>query len=241
MIEKIGHLKVKIFADCAENKEILTLARMPYIKGLTTNPSLLRQAQVNDFQEFAKELVAAIPNKPISFGVLADEWSEMEQQALKIASWGSNVYVKIPVMNTRRESCLPLLERLAAQGVKLNVTAIMTLEQVKLVTKALSFEVPSFVSVFAGRIADTGLDPVPLMAEALAILDSNPNAELIWASPRELFNIFQANSIGCHIITVTKEILKKLTLVGYNLEEYSLDTVKMFHKDAQLAGLKVPL
>ncbi|MFA5959870.1 MAG: transaldolase [Tatlockia sp.] len=240
MNEKVEQLKVKIFLDGANKAEILQLHEKPYIKGITTNPTLMRQEGVLDFQGFAKEITAAMPDKPVSFGVISDEFDEMEQQALKIASFGENVYVKIPVTNTRRESCYALIEKLTAKNIKLNITAVMTLQQVKDVSKALSPDVPSFISLFAGRIADTGHDPMPLMQEAVELIKINPRAELIWASPRELFNIFQANAIGCHIITVTKDILKKLNLIGYNLEDYSLDTVKMFYNDALEAGLTVP-
>lgn len=240
MNKKIEQLRVKIFSDGADRTNILEMHHKPYIKGWTTNPTLMRQEGVLDYQAFAQEILALIPDQPISFEVLSDDFSEMEQQALQLASWGDNVYVKIPITNTRRETCHALVKRLAAQQVKLNITAVMTLEQVRHITSALSPEVPCYISVFAGRIADTGLDPLPIMAEALEIIKTNPLAELIWASPRELFNIFQADAIGCHIITVTKDILKKLPLVGYNLEDYSLDTVKMFYDDAMAAGFELP-
>ncbi|HHF7346195.1 TPA: transaldolase [Legionella feeleii] len=240
MNKKIEQLKVKIFSDGADRANILEMHHKPYIKGWTTNPTLMRQEGVLDYQAFAQEILALIPDQPISFEVLSDDFSEMEQQALQLASWGDNVYVKIPITNTRRETCHALVKRLAAQHVKLNITAVMTLEQVRHITSALSPEVPCYISVFAGRIADTGLDPLPIMAEALEIIKTNPLAELIWASPRELFNIFQADAIGCHIITVTKDILKKLPLIGYNLEDYSLDTVKMFYNDAMAAGFELP-
>ena len=240
MNEKLDRLKVKIFADGAGRADILEWHDNLYIRGLTTNPSLLRKEGIVDLEAFAKEVLSLTPDKPISFGVLADDFNLMEQQALKIASWGKNVYVKIPVTNTRRETCYALIKRLTAQGVQLNVTAAMTVDQVQQIVLALSSEVPSFVSVFAGRIADTGNDPLPIMQEALALIKTNPLCELIWASSRELFNIFQADAIGCHIITVTTDILKKLALIGYDLEDYSLETVKMFHNDVIAAGLKLP-
>ena len=211
----------------------------PYIKGLTTNPTLMNKVGISDYRAFAKDILSVIKDKPISFEVFSDDFKEMQRQAMEIASWGDNVYVKIPVSNTKREMSYPLVKKLAAQRVKLNVTAIMTLTQVRDVVEALDPNVPSYVSVFAGRIADTGYDPMPLMAAAVEILKVAPAAELIWASPRELLNIFQADAIGCQVITVTNDILKKLSLVGYNLSEYSLDTVKMFHRDAVAAGFKL--
>jgi transaldolase len=211
----------------------------PFVKGFTTNPTLMRKAGIRDYAAFAHEVVAAIPDRPISFEVFSDEFAEMERQARHIATWGEHVYVKVPVTNTRREPAYDLIHRLAHAGVKVNVTAIMTLEQVRSVVAALQGGAPSNVSVFAGRIADTGFDPVPLMREAVEILKDEPRAELIWASPRELLNVFQADEIGCHIITVTHDILKKLSLVGKDLGDYSLDTVKMFHDDAQAAGFSL--
>jgi transaldolase len=211
----------------------------PFIKGLTTNPTLMRKAGITDYKAFAKEVLQAIPDRPISFEVFSDDFAEMERQALEIASWGKNVYVKIPVTNTKRLPCYDLVRALAARQVKLNITALMTVAQVRDVLGALSPTVPSYVSVFAGRIADTGRDPVPLMAAAVELLRINPQAELIWASPRELLNIFQADAIGCQIITVTNDVLKKLSLVGLDLDEYSLDTVKMFHNDAVAAGFRL--
>jgi transaldolase len=196
----------------------------------------MRKAGISDYRAFAKEVLQAIPDRPISFEVFSDEFEEMERQAQEIASWGENVYVKIPVTNTRRESACDLVRRLSHSGVKLNVTALLSLEQVRDVTAAVAHGAPACVSVFAGRIADTGHDPVPLMAAAVEMLRAAPNAELIWASPRELLNIFHADQVGCHIITVTPDILKKLSLVGYDLGEYSLDTVKMFYNDARQAG-----
>jgi transaldolase len=235
----INQLKVKIFADGADKAGMLEMYARPYIKGLTTNPTLMRKAGIVDYKEFAKDILKAIPDRPISFEVFSDEFPEMERQALEIAEWGDNVYVKIPVTNTKREPSYELVHKLAERGVKVNVTALMTLSQVRDVVAALDPTVPSYVSVFAGRIADTGRDPVPLMAEAVQILKLNPRAELIWASPRELLNIFHANEIGCHIITVTNDILKKLSLVGFDLDDYSLETVKMFHTDAAEAGFKL--
>jgi transaldolase len=232
-------LGVKIFADGADKADMLAMYEKPFIKGLTTNPTLMKKAGITDYREFCKDILTTIDDKPLSFEVFSDDFDEMERQALEIASWGDNVYVKIPVTNTKQEACYSLVERLAAQKVKLNVTAIMTLAQVRDVVAALDPDVPSYVSVFAGRIADTGVDPVPLMAQAVEQLKAAPAAELIWASPRELLNIFQADDIGCHVITVTNDLLKKLSLVGYDLDTYSLDTVKMFYNDAVAAGFKL--
>jgi len=229
-------LSVKLFADGADKAAMLELYANPLIQGFTTNPTLMRKAGITDYEAFARDMLAAIPDRPISLEVFADEFPEMERQARKITAWGDNVYVKIPVTNTRREPSLDLICRLAHSGVKLNVTALLTLDQVRQVSDALGGGAPSCVSVFAGRIADTGRDPVPLMAAAVEIVSSYPNMELIWASPRELLNIFQADSIGCHIITATPDILKKLSLVGKNLHDYSLDTVKMFYDDALKSG-----
>lgn len=234
-MKKIEDLQVKIFADGADKSGMLEMYAKPFIKGLTTNPTLMRKVGITDYKAFAKEILAEIKDKPISFEVFSDDFSDMERQALEIASWGVNVYVKIPVTNTKRETCYALVKKLASQNVKLNVTALMTLIQVRDVVAVLDPNVPSYVSVFAGRIADTARDPVPLMAAAVEMLKVAPAAELIWASPRELLNIFQADAIGCQVITVTNDILKKLRLVGYDLDNYSLDTVKMFHNDAQLA------
>jgi transaldolase len=235
----LGDLKVKLFADGADRAGILRMYANPLIRGFTTNPTLMRQAGVTDYEAFAIDIVRAVPDRPISFEAFADEFEEMERQALKISRWGENVYTKIPVTNTRRESSLDLVCRLARRGVKLNVTALMTLQQVKEVGSALAGGPPAYVSMFAGRIADTGRDPVPIMAEAVEILRPHPNIELIWASPRELLNIFQADSVGCHIITATHDLLHKLALVGKDLDDYSLDTVKMFHSDAAQAGFEL--
>ena len=232
----VKDLKIKLFADGAERAGILKMYENPFIRGFTTNPTLMRKAGISDYESFAKDILSAVPDRPISLEVFADEFDEMERQALKISRWGDNVYTKIPVTNTRRESSLDLIRRLARQGVKLNVTALMTLAQVRDVGAALAGGPSAYVSVFAGRIADTGRDPVPLMAEAVALLSPHSNLELIWASPRELLNIFQADSVGCHIITATNDLLHKLALVGKDLDDYSLETVAMFHRDATHAG-----
>ncbi len=236
---QLGDLKVKLFADGADRAGILRMYANPLIRGFTTNPTLMRQAGVTDYEAFAKDVLTAVTDRPISFEVFADEFPEMERQALKISGWGENVYTKIPVTNTRRESSLDLVCRLARRGVKLNVTALMTLRQVNEVATALAGGPPAYVSMFAGRIADTGCDPVPIMAEAVDILRPYPNVELIWASPREVLNIFHAEAAGCHIITATHDLLHKLELVGKDLDDYSLDTVKMFHRDAAQAGYEI--
>ncbi len=232
-------LKVKLFADGADLAGIKEMASNPTIKGFTTNPTLMRKAGVADYKAFALQVLQIVGGRPISFEVFADDFDTMEKQALEIASWGKNVNVKIPVTNTKGEFCGPLVERLSRAGVQLNVTAVMTLDQVKRITDRLATDTPAIVSVFAGRIADTGRDPLPLMNEAVGILKSKPRAELIWASPRELLNIFQADSIGCQIITATNDILKKLSLVGKELDAYSLETVEMFYKDAKAAGYTI--
>lgn len=238
-MNNLANLKIKIFADGADLSGIKEMYANPMIKGFTTNPTLMRKAGVRDYRAFAHQVLEAVPDRPISFEVFADEFDEMEKQAMEIASWGSNVNVKIPVTNTRRQFSGPLIERLSRAGVQLNVTAVMTLEQVRIITECLSPNTPAIVSVFAGRIADTGRDPVPLMAEAVKILKARPKAELIWASPRELLNIFQADAVGCHIITATNDILKKLSLVGKDLDAYSLETVEMFHRDASAAQYSI--
>lgn len=232
-------LRVKLFADGADIAGIMEMAANPLIKGFTTNPTLMRKAGIVDYKAFALQVLKAVPDRPVSFEVFADEFDEMEVQALEIASWGRNVNVKIPVTNTKGEFCGPLVGRLSKAGVQLNVTAVMTVEQVRRISEHLAVETPAIVSVFAGRIADTGRDPVPLMAEAVRVLRAKPKAELIWASPRELLNIMQADSVGCHIITATNDILKKLALVGKDLDAYSLETVEMFHKDATAAGFRI--
>ena len=235
-MKAVRDLKVKIFADGADKAGMLELYRNPHIKGFTTNPSLMRKAGVNDYVAFAHELVKCIPDRPVSFEVFSDDIAEMERQALMITKWGKNVYTKIPISNTKGESCVGLVRKLSQAGVKLNVTAMLTLDQVRDVSAALSGGPSSFVSVFAGRIADTGRDPVPLMAAAVEMLVPYPNEELIWASCRELLNIMQAEDIGCQIITVPHDVLKKLDLVGRDLHDYSLDTVKTFRSDAVKAG-----
>jgi transaldolase len=238
-MKSIDQLTVKIFADGADKAGMLEMYSQPHIKGFTTNPTLMRKAGIGDYRAFAKEIVAVIADRPISFEVFSDDFAEMERQAMQIADWGANVYVKIPVTNTKREPSYELVRKLARNKVKLNVTALMTLSQVRDVVAALAPDVPSFVSVFAGRIADTGRDPLPLMAAAVELLKTSPAAELIWASPRELLNIFQADEIGCHVITVTNDILKKISLVGFDLDDYSLETVKMFHSDARAAAFRL--
>jgi transaldolase len=235
----LSKLRVKIFADGADFDGIMKMYANPLIKGFTTNPTLMRKAGITDYEVFARKLLAAISDRPVSLEVFADDFDEMERQAKVIASWGRNVNVKIPVTNTKREFSGTLIRELSAAGVAVNVTAITTLEQVRQVTGCLAPGTPAIVSVFAGRVADTGVDPLPLMAEAVKILKSKPKAELIWASPRELLNIFHADAIGCHIITVTNDILAKLSLVGKKLEDYSLDTVQMFHRDAVAAGYSI--
>jgi transaldolase len=232
----IRDLRVSLFADGADKQTMLALYKDPLIRGFTTNPTLMRKAGITDYEAFARDIVSCIPDRPISLEVFADDFPAMERQAHVIAEWGSNVYVKIPVTNTRGESAGDLVGRLSHSGVKVNVTALLTLEQVREMTAVLAGGAPCCVSVFAGRIADTGLDPVPLMSEAVEIMRPHPNMELIWASPRELLNIFQADAIGCHIITASADILQKLSLVGRDLMEYSLDTVKMFHADAGASG-----
>ena len=233
-------LAIKIFADGADLQGMKALYANPLIKGFTTNPTLMKAAGVVDYVEFAHKVLAAIPGRPVSFEVFADDFDEMEQQALQIASWGSNVNVKIPVTNTKAEFAGALVGRLAKRGVQVNVTAIFTLEQVRRIAEVLHPDTPAIVSVFAGRIADSGIDPVPLMTEAAHILKDLPKAELLWASPRELFNIFQAEQAGCGIITVANDVLKKLTLIGKDQDQYSLETVKMFYNDATAAGFRIP-
>jgi transaldolase len=232
-------LNIKIFADGADKPTMLELAANPLIQGFTTNPTLMRKAGITDYEAFARDILAAIPDRPISLEVIADDFPEMERQAHRLASWGDNVFVKIPVTNTRREPALDLICRLSHAGVKLNVTALLTLDQVSGVAGALAGGAPAYISVFAGRIADTGRDPVPVMAAAVELLKAHPAMELIWASPRELLNVFQADAIGCHIITATPDILRKLSQVGRDLDEYSLDTVKMFYDDAVKSGFSL--
>lgn len=232
-------LKVKIFADGADVKGMVEMYAKPYIKGFTTNPTLMRKAGISDYRAFAREVLAAIPDRPISFEVFSDDFAEMEKQAREIASWGSNVNVKIPVTNTQGEPSYGLVRTLSHAGIKLNVTALFTLEQVRDVVAQLDPKTPAYISVFAGRIADTGRDPMPLMAAAHALVHTLPHAELIWASPRELLNVFHAEAVGCDIITVTNDVLAKLSNVGKDLAQFSLETVKMFRDDAVKAGFKL--
>lgn len=232
----LSQLRVKIFADGADRAGMLEMYAKPYIAGFTTNPTLMRKANVSDYRAFARDVLEAVTDRPVSFEVLSDDFAEMERQALEIASWGDNVYVKIPITNTRREPSAALVRRLSRAGVKLNVTALLTLAQVREAVEQVAGGPPCFISVFAGRIADTGRDPVPLMAAALELLALAPGAQLIWASPREVLNVLQADAIGCHVITVTNDILKKLAVIGKDLDDYSLETVRMFCTDARLAG-----
>jgi transaldolase len=240
-MKSVSELKVQIFADGADKASMLELYRQSYIKGFTTNPTLMRKAGVTDYERFAREILQSIPDRPISFEVFADDESEMERQARKIARWASNVYVKIPVTNTRSAPMYELIRRLSAEGIQVNATAVLALDQVRHIAQALRGGAPSYISVFAGRVADTGRDPVPVMKSALELMAAEPNAQLVWASPRELLNIFQADEIGCHIITVTSDVLKKLSLVGKDLHEYSLETVRMFRNDAAHSKFKLEL
>ncbi len=235
----VDNLKVKIYADGADIKHILSLANNPIIKGFTTNPSLMRVAGVTDYESFARDLLAQVQSHPISFEVFADDLAEMEAQAYQIASWGKNVYVKIPITNTKSESTQGLIAKLSKSGIALNVTAILTLEQVQIVADALAPETPAVVSVFAGRIADTGVDPLPLMLASKHVLKNLPKAELLWASTRELLNIIHAEQSNCDIITVPHSLLSKLELFGKNLENYSLETVQMFYKDATASAYTI--
>lgn len=232
-------LKIKLFCDGADYDGMIAMAKNPAIKGFTTNPTLMRKAGIGDYESFARKILAAIPDRPISFEVFADDFTEMERQARKISSWGSNANVKIPVTNTKQVFTGPVIKRLSSDGIVVNVTAVMTLEQVDQIARALNRDNPAIISVFAGRIADTGIDPVPHMAKALEHMRRVPKAELLWASPRELLNIFQANAIGCHIITATPDILSKLNLVGKSLADYSLETVEMFYNDAAAAKFSI--
>ncbi|MDZ4796629.1 MAG: transaldolase [Bryobacteraceae bacterium] len=239
MSDPISALRVKIFADGADKRRILELAANPVIAGFTTNPTLMKQAGVTDYEAFARDVLTAIPDRPFSFEVFSDDFDEMYVQACTIASWGDNVYVKIPVTNTRGDSAASLARQLTRDGVKVNFTALLTLSQVERGVDALSGGAPSCISVFAGRIADAGVDPLPIMRSAMTLMAAEPQMELIWASPREVLNILQADEIGCHIITVTHDLLKKLTVVGKDLTEYSLDTVRMFYRDASEAGFQL--
>jgi transaldolase len=238
-MKSVSDLGIKIFADGADKASILELYRQPYIKGFTTNPTLMRAMGVTDYRGFAQDLLATIHDRPISFEVFADEEGEMEEQARFIAAWGENVFVKVPVMNTKGAPTYDLVRSLSGEGIQLNVTALLTLEQVRKVCGALTGDAPAYVSVFAGRIADTGRDPVPLMREAVAMVN-DANAQLMWASPRELLNVFQADEIGCHVITATTDILKKLPLVGKDLHKFSQETVQMFRRDAVKSGYSLP-
>jgi transaldolase len=240
MQRTLKDLKIKVFADGADKKGMLELNANPLITGMTTNPTLMRKAGLTNFEAFARDILQSITAKPLSLEVFSDEFPEMKRQALKINGWAQNVYVKIPITNTRGESSLPLIKELAADGVKLNVTAILTLDQVRGVAAALNPKAPAVVSVFAGRIADTGVDPVKIMVESRQILKHQPQAELLWASVREVLNIFQANDCGCHIVTVPHDILgKAIKMAGMDLAALSLDTVKMFATDAKAAGFSL--
>ena len=232
-------LKIHLYADGADVRDMIAARESGIVKGFTTNPTLMKKSGITDYEAFAKEALKAVAGMPISFEVFADDFAEMERQARKICTWGEAVFVKIPITNTKAESAIPLIKRLSAAGVKLNVTAILTVKQVRETVEALHPDTPGIVSVFAGRIADTGRDPVPLMKECAAITKQKPKAQLLWASPRELLNIYHAEECGCHIITVTSEILKKLAMVGKPLQELSLDTVKMFYNDASAAGFRL--
>ena len=238
-MKQIKDLKIKIFADGANKIEMLEMNQKPFIKGMTTNPSLMKKAGIKNYKSFAKDILTEIKNKPISFEVFSDDFNEMEKQANEIASWGDNVYAKIPITNTKKESSSSLINNLSKKNIKLNITAIMTLDQVETTLSVLNNNTPSIISVFAGRIADTGHDPIPLMKNCIDLMKLNPKSELLWASGRELLNIYQANEIGCHIITLTKEIISKFKLINYDLSEYSLDTVKDFYKDAKDANFKI--
>jgi transaldolase len=236
MVKTIDELNIKIFADGANLNEMLEMNGKNFIKGLTTNPTLMKKSGITNYREFAKQVLSEIKHKPVSFEIFSDEPSEMIRQGIEIAGWAENVFVKIPITNTRNESSLEVIKSLVKMKVKVNVTAVMTLEQVKSISDAFDSSVSSYVSIFAGRIADTGRDPTSIISEAINVLNWNPKIEVIWASPRELLNIFQANDIGCHIITATKDILNKIPLINYSLENYSLETVKMFHSDAIDSG-----
>lgn len=236
----LNSLKIQIYADGADKAGILDLYAKPYIKGLTTNPTLMKKAGIRDYEAFARDILQTVTAKPISLEVFADDFPEMKRQALKIAGWGKNVYVKIPITNTRAESAVPLVRELAAEGVQLNITALLTSAQVRAVAAVLNPQVPAVVSIFAGRVADTGVDPMPIMRESLQLLAGQPRAELLWASVREVLNIVQAEQCGCHIVTVTHDILAKAAkLLAMDLDALSLDTVKMFAHDAAAAGYRL--
>jgi len=229
-------LKIKLFADGADKATMLEMYRNPLIQGFTTNPTLMRKAGICDYASFARDVIESIPDRPISFEVFADDFGEMERQARIIAGWGPNVNAKIPITNTKGEPCFDLVRKLTREGIQLNITALLTLDQVRCVAAALRGGAPAFVSVFAGRIADAGLDPIPIMSASLDEIADLPGVELIWASPRELLNVVQADAIGCHIITATSDILKKLSTLGKDLAQFSLETVQMFHEDARSSG-----
>ena len=235
-MKSMGDLRIKIFADGADENAIAELAANPLIKGFTTNPTLMRAAGVRDYEAFAHRVLQVVTEAPISFEVFDDDWAGMERQARKITAWGKNVFVKIPITNTHGESSVPVIRRLACDGIRLNITGMTTVDQVRISTEAVAGGPECIISVFAGRVADTGVDPVPVMCEALNVMRAHKNLELLWASPREVLNIVQADAIGCHIITVTSDLLKKLPILGRDLEEYSLETVRMFHRDAAAAG-----
>ena len=239
MLRRLAELKIRLFADGADKTQILRFYANPLIRGFTTNPTLMRSAGVKNYEAFAREILDVIRDRPISFEVFADNFGEMERQARKIAAWGENVYVKIPISNTKRQSSMELAGQLAHSGVKVNITAVLTLDQVRAAADALTGGSPGIISIFAGRIADTGRDPVPTVAAAVDLVSAYSNIELIWASPRELLNIFQANDAGCHIITVPETILSKLETVGKDLDEFSLETVAMFHNDAARSGYQL--
>ncbi len=239
MTINVDALSIKLFADGADLNGMLEMYDKPYIKGLTTNPTLMRKAGITDYKSFAREVLSNIKDKPVSFEVFSDDFEEMARQGLEISGWGENVYVKIPITNTKGASTFDVVETLVKKNCKVNVTAIMTVAQVEHISKALSSEVASYVSVFAGRIADTGRDPEETIRISLEKIKHLSNTELIWASPRELLNVFQAESIGCHVITATNDLLNKLPLVGKDLTDYSLDTVKMFADDAMKSGFKL--
>lgn len=239
MRTSMNEFKVKLFADGADLQTMLELSKKPYIKGLTTNPTLMRKAGIKDYKEFAKDVLGEIRNKPVSFEVFSDDFDEMIEQGMEIASWGSNVNVKIPITNSKGESSTKVIQHLSNQGVALNVTALLTSEQVKTVIESINPSASTYISVFAGRIADTGRDPIPVMQTSLELMGHLPNLELIWASPRELLNLIQADEIGCHIITATADILKKLELIGKDLTQYSLETVMMFRDDAVASGFTI--
>ncbi len=238
---QVNDLKIKLFADGADLKVIAQMSKNPLIKGFTTNPTLMRKSGVTDYKAFAHEALGIVGGRPVSFEVFSDDFAEMEEQAMEIASWGKNVYVKIPVTNTKGEFSGAVIKQLASAGVQLNVTALMTTQQVEKVLGVLSSSVCSYISVFAGRIADTGRDPMPIMAESVRLMKSNKSSELIWASPRELLNVFQADAVGCHIITATHDVLAKLALVGKDLDAFSLETVKMFYEDAASAKFAIEI